>query len=240
MAFHPVEWVKHHPYEAGGIVLVVLGALFLITRSSSSSSTNTTAYNPQTDPAVVNAEIAAQSQQDAINGQIADHLNQINGQIQLANAAGGTQVALANIQASTQGQAIAAQAHTSDLQSALAYELGVAQVGFQTTAASLQADTANRSIAASEAVQEAQLSTEQNIASIVNNAAVTENQQNNMTTQYVSAVNGQTQQYISQNQSQVAIEQTRAAVEIAKANQQGGIFKSLIGAVGSVAGALIG
>ncbi len=73
-------YVKEHPYQVGGIALIAIVVVYYYYTSSSSSSATAADYNPATDPNVINAEIQAASQQQAITAQSTAQTDQLNAQ----------------------------------------------------------------------------------------------------------------------------------------------------------------
>lgn len=245
MAFAPLAYVKEHPYQAGAIGVVALIAVYLVVASGSgnaSSGTGATSLDP------VAAQL--QSQQATLAAQAAAQSNQISGQIQLLAQQGANDLAIATIQSHSAGELAGIAATTQSTHDILAQELGIYQIQGEVTQATLQAQVANNSITTQGLIQESQIAANQAIARINADTAITTNASNNATVvatnqiagqtqQLIAQVVGQTQQQISTNQANVAIKQTQVAGEIAKSQQSGGIWGSIIGAVGGIVGALI-
>ena len=122
-----LDWIKEHPYLVGGLA-VGLVVLYLIWRNASNSSTSSTAattssgmpYDPTLAQAQVAAgaqlqgqQIAAQSQQDQLNAQLA------------------SQALTTGAQENVQLAQIGAQFENTQTQTTAATVLGLAQLGYQ-------------------------------------------------------------------------------------------------------------
>lgn len=219
MAFAPLEFVKKHPLETGGVVLVGGIALVLLLGSRGSAA-QTVASSP--NAISPNAELQAATQLAAIQSQTQAQNAQINGQIALAQQQGANDIALATIQAHTTNTQNQLDAAISALNSNNALNLGQTQSNNATTVSLAGLSTQS-------AINANNNATQQNIAKIVNQAAVDTVASNNATQQFVAGTVAQTQQALGAQAANVAIAQTNANVSIAKINNQGSIWRSVIG-----------
>lgn len=230
MDFHPLEYVKAHPYTAAAIGGVVVIGVVMLTAGGSSSQTQSSASD---DSSLYDAEIQAANQQDQLTAQTQAQAAQINGELSLDQQNNSAQIALATL-----------QVQQSNTQSGLAYELGLAQVQAGTTAAQLQAGVQTDSINTAGTVQEDQYSTQEAINQAIQNTSVSTTQLNDAAQTGIAALVGQTQQIISTNQSQVAIQQAndQAATTEAVAGDVESAAKtsSITSGIGGIASGLIG
>lgn len=238
-------YIREHPYQTGAIAVVGLVAIYLIVHQSGAAAASRTGQST-IDPAIAGLESQQMQTQAALQAA------QIQANAQVAGLAqqGANQIAIAQIQAHSQGELATIQAQTQDTIAQLSADLGIKQIQGQLDQATLQAGVANNTINTQGMVQLAQTeatvranelaaqtsiqNTAANDAAQVNIAGI-----NGQTQQYVAQVVGTTQQQIATNQANVAIEQTRANVEIAKTITAGQTTSGIAGIVGGIIGALL-
>lgn len=233
------EYLSKHPFKvAGGVFAVGLLVVYVYHSQTSNANTQTTQYDPNLDPSVINAEISASAQQQQLNTQVTAQTNQINGEITIANNNNAAQVALATL-----------QAQTAEQTSVNALALGLAQNATANNGNIIAGQVQALGISATQEVQDAGIAASVANNKIVQQAAVDINQSNNLTNARIAELTSQTQQTlgaqnvdlgktISKNQSEVTIAQTQAAASLAKQQSSNSLFGSVIGGVLGVVGAV--
>lgn len=219
------EYAKEHPIQVGGIAIVALGAIYLLTSSGSSGGT-VSAGGPS------DAQVAAGIQLASINAQSQAQVAGINGQIQASNAKAAGDYAIAKLAAET-----SATMQVNDL----AYQRSHDENSLTAylTNSSNQTFIAAHTVDAQSMVDLASLTAHIRETELTTAAAVDINFANNATLQHTTDAVAMTQQIISNNQAAVGIEQVRGNVSIAKAVSDSKSDSSMFGAIAGIALALL-
>lgn len=232
--FKPIAWVEENPYTAAGIGAVIVIGAYLILFSGGSSPATTGTNNS----GVVDAEIAAQSQYAQIQAQSQAANNAITGQLNLDAQDNAYKLAVAQL-----------SAHAAETGQAYQYQIAAGQIGSDISIANLSAQVAELQTTTQAAVAENSTDAQVAIERLITDASVTNNTTNNATTVNVAQIINATQRLISTNQSnvaiqqsndnaQVAIHQTDAAVSIAKSSG-GNSTAGILGGIASLASVFI-
>lgn len=252
-------YIREHPYQSGAIAAVAVVAVYLLVSGNHSSAPSSSQV------ADTNASYGLESQQLATDAALQAKQLEVNGQLAALQQSGANQIALATIAAQSQGDLQQYQYQAQITEDQLAHDLGISNIEGQITQAQLQAEVADRSISTSGAVQLAQVAStdfankllaETTQVTVATNAALQEQiaqingqvqtqvvQTNASTQQTLANTAAQIQTTISNNQADVAKWQAyfgyKTSSEAIKAKESGGIFGSILGAAGSIVGALI-
>lgn len=196
-------YVKQHPVQVAGIAVVAVLAIYLLTSSGGSSGSGVQSSGP------TDAQLQAGLQQSQIDAASQANIAQVQGAIALAATKSASDFAIAQLSAQTTTAQQVNQLSYMDTHDQLAYNLGVVTA---TDTTSVQNNTINTQGAINLAGINANVDT----TALIQNAAVTENQQNNATQSFIAQTVAQLQAIISGNNSNVAITQSNNNVAIAK------------------------
>lgn len=240
-------WIEEHPWETGGAVFI-LGAfvILIVARGGSGGST----VQSGTDPGAL--ALAQQAQQ-------------LQGTLALQNEQAATAIQIATLQEAGNEAALAEKLAESKDTNATNLALGLHTIQGTVDVATLQADAAQHSADTAAAVQlgishdsatlnqhladeaaatathiaDLQASTTSTIAGLSAYTQIQEATITGATQTHLADVTGETQRAIAHEQETAVVAQTQIAADVAKAQSSNSLFGGIVGAVGSVIGALL-
>lgn len=230
-----IEYVKEHPIQVGGIAVVAVLAIYVLSSSGGGSAPQQTA---STGPGTSDAEIASGLALAKINADSQNQTNQINGSITLAAQQAAAEFALHQLDVQNSSQQQINQLTYQNTHDQNEYELGIANIKAQLQGHEDDSNVALANINAMAGVQLNNIAAGVEQTKIAADASVNNNFINNATSQHNADIAAQTQQVLSNNltMAQIHLSDNQLGAQIALSDNQ---TAALLGVSGNQANVAI-